>query len=577
MEYGVSLERIVDGMKETVSAPLPHTGSHTMNNLADSRSAPCSKPLGVIAESAFVLVLIYFANTYATANYNHIADDSFITYRYAQNLELGYGLVFNIDEKYFGSTAMGIAVLYAAISFLADTVSAAWAGYPLWPAASLIPKIAVWTSAVSIAAIAWVIFKISSRLNGPILAGAVVGAILLYAFPAPFTNQAAGHETHPFVALMCLGAYLLFFLKRPAAAGVILAIATTFRPDTGLFFLLCLAVTILSNWHDRKQRLQAASRIAIAYSVILVPWLLFCWIYFGQPLPGTLVAKQAQVVIGQFPAFTLSTAFTHMKNDLRPYIFGVLSLSLCAALLLGYLRTRNTEPQYSQSPLLHFVSALLLFAAIQLVLYHVIKVSFWRWYVLPATTIYFIAGTLSAIYLISAAVSEIRLPLRIASMAALIVGAILAWNQHPQLVHQFNHWVSTGNYNGHTFSYDPIVEFLKKEEASGTMIATAEPGALGFKLGPSYKTIDVLGLSSPVVAKRLIEKDFDYPFYTFNPKYVIISWGGIYDPHRRPWFDKAYELIGEFHHPYWQNALKRGAYLYRRIGSGFYNADGKSG
>src|SRR5258706_3941841 len=49
-------------------------------------------------------------------NEGYAVDDSFITFRYAQNALEGHGLVFNAGERYYGSTAMGYAALLAAIA-----------------------------------------------------------------------------------------------------------------------------------------------------------------------------------------------------------------------------------------------------------------------------------------------------------------------------------------------------------------------------------------------------------------------------------------------------------------------------
>lgn len=65
-----------------------------------------------------------------------------------------------------------------------------------------------------------------------------------------------------------------------------------------------------------------------------------------------------------------------------------------------------------------------------------------------------------------------------------------------------------------SYSYDPIVRYLKEKEPKGTTVATAEPGALGFKLGPAFKVVDELGLTSPGVAKKLIAGDARYLFAT---------------------------------------------------------------
>ena len=60
-------------------------------------------------------VLVFF---YIRYNDLYGLDDSYITYRYAQNLEFGIGLVFNERERYFGSTAMGMAILLAGLSWI---------------------------------------------------------------------------------------------------------------------------------------------------------------------------------------------------------------------------------------------------------------------------------------------------------------------------------------------------------------------------------------------------------------------------------------------------------------------------
>src|SRR5262245_6822568 len=52
-------------------------------------------------------------------------DDSYITYRYAKHLELGYGLVFNVGEPYLGTTAAGFAILLALTHRLIDLLHVA--------------------------------------------------------------------------------------------------------------------------------------------------------------------------------------------------------------------------------------------------------------------------------------------------------------------------------------------------------------------------------------------------------------------------------------------------------------------
>jgi hypothetical protein len=139
----------------------------------------------------------------------------------------------------------------------------------------------------------------------------------------------------------------------------------------------------------------------------------------------------------------------------------------------------------------------------------------------------------------------------------------LVWDG-PTVAHSMRRWIFDRPVNLHLVSYDPIVAFLHREEPLGTVVANAEPGTLGYKLGPRYKVVDELGLASPGVARGILAGDLDYPFRRWTPDYVIVSFEGRFNPHQRWWFDHAYRPIGEFEHPFWRRVVNRGALLYRR-------------
>ena len=48
-------------------------------------------------------------------------DDAWITYRYAYNLASGDGLVYNVGERMFGTTAPGYAVLLGVLAWPSET------------------------------------------------------------------------------------------------------------------------------------------------------------------------------------------------------------------------------------------------------------------------------------------------------------------------------------------------------------------------------------------------------------------------------------------------------------------------
>lgn len=75
-----------------------------------------------ITDSVFYLIIAILIYFHICHNWLYGMDDSYITFRYAQNLRLGIGLVFNEGERYFGSTAMGMAIVLAALSLIVDNI-----------------------------------------------------------------------------------------------------------------------------------------------------------------------------------------------------------------------------------------------------------------------------------------------------------------------------------------------------------------------------------------------------------------------------------------------------------------------
>jgi hypothetical protein len=70
--------------------------------------------------SVYLLQIVFLGVTYYFRNKGYSVDDSFITYRYAYHLKEGFGLVFNVGENYYGTTAAGYAVILALITGVLD-------------------------------------------------------------------------------------------------------------------------------------------------------------------------------------------------------------------------------------------------------------------------------------------------------------------------------------------------------------------------------------------------------------------------------------------------------------------------
>jgi len=122
----------------------------------------------------------------------------------------------------------------------------------------------------------------------------------------------------------------------------------------------------------------------------------------------------------------------------------------------------------------------------------------------------------------------------------------------------------TRQVNPHLASYDYFVSYLRAENPNGTTVATSEPGTMAYRLGPKFRVMDVLGLVTPGVVDAILHGDFNYVVPHFEPKYVIVSWQGLYQPDEYIGFSGLYQFVGEFDAPYWEASLKHGAYLFKR-------------
>lgn len=116
--------------------------------------------------------------------------------------------------------------------------------------------------------------------------------------------------------------------------------------------------------------------------------------------------------------------------------------------------------------------------------------------------------------------------------------------------------------------YAAIEGYLRAETPDGTTIAMPEPGAFGFRLGPKFRVFDVLGLITPDVIPAMLSGNFNYVVPHLKPEYVIVSWGGAYEPNAYAGFDDKYQLVAEFNTRYWVSVLKHGALLYKRRSAG---------
>jgi hypothetical protein len=226
------------------------------------------KPSAWVWAPAAVIFVACLVLRWLVASRLNLADDAFITYRYAANLAAGQGFVYNAGERLLGTTSPLLTVLLALGALLHLDI----------------PATGLWLGLAASAACCALVFDIVRVQTGGAVGG-LVAAALLAASTSQAHIAASGMETALLGALM-LASYRLLLSRRLLPAGVAAGLVAVTRPE-GLAWLL-LTVPFL-----RRQRRWRWAAVGLA----LLPlglWLAWATWYFGSPAPHTIAIKALQ-------------------------------------------------------------------------------------------------------------------------------------------------------------------------------------------------------------------------------------------------------------------------------------------
>jgi hypothetical protein len=223
----------------------------------------------VVSAIAVVLGLVHAARLFWTS------DDAYISFRYAENLNHGLGLVFNAGERVEGYSNF-LWTLWCALGLRLGAAPETWAG---------VSGIACYGGTLALlAALAWLR---RGNASWPMPLAALLGAVhhewAVYA--------TGGLETSLVTLLVVAGYVLLVGPAEPRAfwAGVAFALASLARPDGALFAAGALVFLL---WTQRR-----SARTLLAYVAPLVaigaPYALWKLSYYHALLPNTFYAKSA--------------------------------------------------------------------------------------------------------------------------------------------------------------------------------------------------------------------------------------------------------------------------------------------
>jgi len=206
-----------------------------------------------------------------------VCDDAFISFRYAENLVRGLGLVFNAGERVEGYTNF-LWTVWVALGLKLGADAEGWS--------------VAWGVVCYGAAIALLAHHARRRTRTSSAVFALPLAALLGAVHLDWQRFAtSGLETSLFTMLLVLGYVLLLSPSAPlvsaAAAGGVLAFATMTRPE-GMLFAVLGGAFLLGT---RRSRWRSLALFSAGYLLLWGPFAVWRLAYYGDFFPNTFYAK----------------------------------------------------------------------------------------------------------------------------------------------------------------------------------------------------------------------------------------------------------------------------------------------
>ena len=409
----------------------------------------------------------------------HITDDAYITFRYARNIVEGVGFVYNPGEHVLGTTTPLYTLVLSLFAFI------------LSPAA--IPWTAVALNALSDALSAVLVFKLVKEFAES--DGVAWTSSISFAF-APLSVTAAvwGMETSFYTMLLLLTYY---FGAKGAThkAALVSGLALLTRPDASILVLLIFGSILIVRKKIPFTELGL-------FLVLIAPWLVFSWLYFGSPVPNSFIAKAAKWSIAQ-PETSAWVVFAWYLGALFIGYHPVAGIWHLARIIFNavFIAIGVTSAAMARKwKVLLFFSYPLLYIAVSLLF----EAGMFPWYVMPLQPFAIMAVVMGLTQLARSIAADGRwlryLPVRSSTAFFLLLWMIpltMELSEYELVSADDGRFSIRGGIIGQREElYRRAALELAPQVTVATRIATSEIGSLGYH-SQAY-ILDAAGLVSPI-------------------------------------------------------------------------------
>lgn len=226
------------------------------------------------AEWAFLAVLLFLFFLLAFVTYYTLGEDAFISFRYAENLARGRGLVYNAGEWVEGYSNLLWVLLLAPFD---------WLGIRLHVAARVLSTILFAALVVA----GWWLGRTLTADRWPRWAGAWI-PVALALEPYLHFHDDRGLETTAYAALLGMSLFAVA-LRRFMIAAALAGLATIIRPE-GIGFALVLLPAVYTAG-EAPEAWRRCLRFALVPLGLFIAQVLFRRIAYHEWVPNTVIAK----------------------------------------------------------------------------------------------------------------------------------------------------------------------------------------------------------------------------------------------------------------------------------------------